>query len=447
MTKLKLTDKQQYIFDDFTDRVHNFAGKTEAVLAAPAGTGKTFTTAEIVKALCKGYNIAVTSPTHKANSVIREMLINNAGLTKEDAQVSTIHSFLGLKLVYEKNRQVLKHDPQSKVSNSNVDVLIVDECSMISEELYQHIKDQMWRVRRAVLFIGDRCQLPPVEEEGRLGETKLSPTFDAPIKYELTEVLRQALDNPILAIATAIRECIGTNKNPTDIMLGAQNLSTIIPVENEDEFLETYRLCITEHKNSSKKIYEFVNENKILAYTNYRVNLANVYIRSQLFDVPEEFTTGEPIVFESITENSPYVVQQIIQCPEVMKDDFLGFECWKFKLPNGSFIYGVGPRTRIFMEAKLDDLVKKIERKDINPLSNNRPYTWQDYYIIKNKLHIINYPYATTVHKSQGSTFDYTWFDTDFIDRIRCNDTKCRILYTAMTRPRYSVMLRQNGMF
>lgn len=93
MSKIKLTDKQQEIFDDFIDRVYNYAGKTISVLSAPAGTGKTFTTAEIVKALCKNYNIAVTSPTHKANAVIRNMLINNAGLTKEDAQVSTIHSF------------------------------------------------------------------------------------------------------------------------------------------------------------------------------------------------------------------------------------------------------------------------------------------------------------------------------------------------------------------
>lgn len=446
MTKVKLTEEQQEIFDDFIDRVHNFPGKTEAVLAAPAGTGKTFTTAEIVRALHKGYNIAVTSPTHKANSVIRNMLINNVGLTKQDADVCTIHSFLGLKLVYEKNRQVLKHDPQSKVSNANVDILIVDECSMISEELYQHIQDQMWRVRRAVLFIGDRCQLPPVESEGTIGETKLSPTFEVPTKYELNKVLRQALDNPILNIATQIRECIGTNKNPMEIMQQVHGMSTITPIEDEDLFLEVYKEYIIENKGSSKKIYDFVNENKILAYTNYRVNLANIYIRSQLFETPIEFVKGEPIVFESITENSPYVVQQIIQCPEVKTECFMGIDCWQLRIPNGSYILAVGPETRIAMEEKLETMVKNIENKEINPLTR-KPYMWQDYYVIKNKLHVVNYPYATTVHKSQGSTFDNIWFDTDFIERIRNNDTKCRILYTGMTRPRYSVMLRQNGLF
>lgn len=449
MSKITLTDKQQEVYDDFIERVHNFPGKSECVMVGYAGTGKTTLVAEMVRTLhTAGYNIAVTSPTHKANAVIRNMLLNNVGLKKEDAIVSTIHSFLGLKLVYEKSRQVLKHDPQSKNSNAHVDVLIVDECSMISEEMFQHILDQLWRVRRAVLFVGDSCQLPPVEAEGTGQESKLSPTFHVNVKYELTEVLRQALDNPIIKIATAIRECIGTRKSPIDIMMQIHGLDTITPIDDEDLFLNVYRDFIMENKGSSKKIFDFVNENKILAYTNYRVNLANIYIRNSLFHEHEdvEFVKGEPIVFETITENSPYVTQQIIQCPDVRPESFMGIECWQFKLPSGNYILGVGPDTRIAMEDQLQELVKKIEKKDINPLSK-KPYTWQDYYIIKNKLHVINYPYATTVHKSQGSTFDNIWFDTDFIERIPNNDTKCRILYTGMTRPRYSIMLRQNGLY
>ena len=450
MSNITLTDKQQEIFDDFIDKVHNHGGRSECVLVGYAGTGKTTLIAEIVENLCKGWNIAVTSPTHKSNSVIRNMLIKNVGLTVEDAQVSTIHSFLGLKLVYEKSRQVLKHDPQSKNSTSMVDVLIVDECSMISEELYQHIKDQMFRVKRAIIFVGDSCQLPPVEAEGTIGETKLSPTFNAETKYELTEVLRQALDNPIISIATAIRECIGKNGDPLSILDTTYGLDTIIPIDDEDVFLEVYKQMICDstglerdengvlrnskgevrsYRQESGKIFDFVQENKILAYTNFRVNLANIYI-----------------VFDTVTENCPYMNQEIIKCPEVRKDQFMGIDCWQLRLPNGNFLYAVGPESRIAMEDKLDELVKKIERKDYSE-THKRIYQWQDYYIIKNKINVINYPYATTVHKSQGSTFDKIWFDTDFIERIRLNDTKCRIIYTAITRPREFVMFRKNGMF
>lgn len=324
MSNITLTDKQQEIFDDFIDRVHNAAGRSECVLVGYAGTGKTTLVAEIVENLCKGWNIAVTSPTHKANSVIRNMLVKNVGLSNDDAQVSTIHSFLGLKLVYEKSRQVLKHDPQSKNSTSMVDVLIVDECSMISEELYQHIKDQMFRVRRAIIFVGDSCQLPPVEAEGTIGEAKLSPTFKAETKYELTEVLRQAMDNPIISIATAIRECIGTKGDPLSILDTTYGLDTIIPIDDEDVFLEVYKQMICEstglehdedgilrndkgevrsYRQESAKIFDFVQENKILAYTNFRVNLANIYMRSTLFDDPNELVKGEPIVFDEKRQN------------------------------------------------------------------------------------------------------------------------------------------------
>lgn len=448
MSNITLTDKQQEIFDNFISRVHDYPGRSECVLVGYAGTGKTTLVAEIVKNLHKGYNIAVTSPTHKANSVIRNMLMNNVGLKKEDAQVSTIHSFLGLKLVYEKNHQVLKHDAQSKNSNSYVDILIVDECSMISEEMYNHILNQIHRVRRAILFIGDSCQLPPVEAEGTIGETKLSPTFDVPVKYELTDVLRQAMDNPIINVATQIRECIGTHRNPMDILNNLNGMDTIMPIPDDDLFLDVYKEFICENIGSASKIYDFVQENKIIAYTNYRVNVANIYIRNEVFPQHQEteFVKGEPIVFETVTENCSYTVQQMIQCPEVGQEDFLGISCWKFRLPNGNYILGVGPYSRLAYNEYLEALVKKIEKKETNPLTQ-RPYGWQDYYVIKNKINVINYPYATTAHKSQGSTFDNIWFDTDFIDRIPNNDTKCRIMYTAMTRPRYSVMLRKDSAF
>jgi GTPase SAR1 family protein len=444
---ITLTDKQQYIFDDVIDRINNFPGRSEAVIIGFAGTGKSTLVSKIIENIYQGYNIAVTSPTHKANAVLRDMLVN-VGLTKDDALVSTIHSFLGLKLVYEKSRQVLKHDPQSKNSTAMVDVLFVDECSMISEEMYQHIMSQIHRVRRAIIFIGDSCQLPPVETEGTNNVTKLSPTFDITLKYELTDVLRQALDNPIINVATQIRECIGTGREPMDILNNLEGMDTITPIDDEMLFLDIYKEYVNENRTSSRKLYDFVQENKIIAYTNYRVNFANMYIRNEVFPehTESEFVAGEPIVFETITENCPYTVQQIIQCPEIRQESFLGIDCWQFKLPNGNFILGVGPYTRLTLDKHLEDLVDKIEKKAENPLTK-KPYMWQDYYVIKNKINVINYPYATTAHKSQGSTFNNIWFDTDFIERIANNDTKCRILYTALTRPRYSVMLRKNGRY
>lgn len=439
MAKIKLTDDQQKIYDKVVDSVHNYPGRFEAVIVGYAGTGKSTLVSEIIKNLCYGYNIAVTSPTHKANQVLKGML-NNAGVSVakgEDAEVMTIHSFLGLKLVYEKNKQVLKHDPKSKNSNMMTDVLFIDECSMVSEELFRHLMTQLHRVRRAVIFVGDSCQLPPVEENSNT--TKLSPSFTYGTKFELTKVLRQALDNPIIKLATQVRECIGTNQDPLQYVYNSA-CDHILPVTMDDEFLDAYFQYI--NGTSANLLFNKVQDNKIIAYTNYRVDLANITIRSKIFPtVEEELFAGEPIVFESITENCPFMVQEMTTCPEIRKESFMGIDCWQMKLGNGRHILAVGPVGKLDLNDKLQELVTKINNKERNPFTK-QPYMWQDYYLIKEKINVVNYPYATTAHKSQGSTFDNIWFDTDFIARIADNDDKSRILYTALTRPRFSIILK-----
>lgn len=439
MAKIKLTDDQQKIYDKVVDSVHNYPGRFEAVIVGYAGTGKSTLVSEIIKNLCYGYNIAVTSPTHKANQVLKTML-NTAGVSVnkgDDAEVMTIHSFLGLKLVYEKSKQVLKHDPKSKNSNMMTDVLFIDECSMISEELFRHLMTQIHRVRRAVIFVGDSCQLPPVEENSN--NTKLSPSFGYGTKFELTTVLRQALDNPIIKLATEVRECIGTNKDPLSYVYNSA-CDNILPVDMDDAFLDAYYQYV--NGTSAALLYNKVQDNKIIAYTNYRVDLANITIRSKIFpEVEDELFAGEPIVFESITENCPYMVQEMTTCPQIKKESFMGIDCWQMKVQNGRHILVVGPVGKLDLNDKLNALVDKINNKERNPFTK-QPYMWQDYYLIKEKINVVNYPYATTAHKSQGSTFDNIWFDTDYISRITDNDDKCRILYTALTRPRFSIILK-----
>lgn len=436
---IKLTQDQQNIFDDLINKIDNYHGRVEAVLEGPAGTGKSTVVSQLIQMTSQCYSIAVTSPTHKANSVLCKMM-ENLGMEEVNEKVSTIHSFLGLKLVNEKNRQVLKHDPTSHNSNKLVDILIIDECSMISDNLFEHIIDQLYRVRRAVIFVGDSCQLPPVEVENIPGHDGLSRTFEISLHYQLTNVLRQALDNPIIQLATQVRECIGSGKNPFDLLRAINDNGTVIRIPEDHIFLGTYYDYI--RADTPRQIFDNAETNKIISFTNYKVDQANIYIRNMLFEehANVEFVTGEPIVFESTTQNCPYHVQQMIECPKPVKESFLGIDCWQLKLSNGTYILAVGPHSKKAYNKHMEMLVHKINAKEINPMTN-KAHTWQDYYIIKDKINVINYPYAITAHKSQGSTFDHIWFDTSYVDKIENNDMKCRILYTTITRPKYNIML------
>lgn len=94
----------------------------------------------------------------------------------------------------------------------NHSLVVIDEASMVSEFLHLDLLKQMkGLVGCKVIYIGDREQLPPVN--ARPGPDLFRPTG------ALTQVHRQALNNPILRVATDIRNRLGALPDlirPTD---------------------------------------------------------------------------------------------------------------------------------------------------------------------------------------------------------------------------------------
>lgn len=441
MDVLKLTDAQQSIFDSIVYNIKNGNGRYDCVIQGYAGTGKSTTISSIISTLSKkGYSIAVTSPTHKANQVLRTMLRDR---TSSPPDVMTIHSFLGLKLVQKKQEQVLEHDPHSPNARRLVDVLIIDEASMISTEMYLHIIKQAHRVRCAIIFLGDDAQLPPVEPEKEV--TIISNAFDHGTKYQLTEVLRQALENPIIALATDVRGCIGdpTALPAIDFLRKVPESDHIMRVSSEFDVVETYyQMLLHETDDDMKNIFENTYKYKIISYMNKTVDRYNSMVRSIVVpDQEDEFVKGEPLVMEESTLSCMYANQQQFRCPTVHKDMWLGINCWRMDSPDGTAIYVVGPESKHQYQQHLQNLVTKINLKEINPFTK-KPYSWGDYYIIKEKICVVGYPYATTIHRSQGSTFRTAWLDSTGVGLVSDKDDQARMLYTAVTRPSEYLILK-----
>ena len=74
------------------------------------------------------------------------------------------------------------------------DLIIIDECSMVDEELGRDLLS----FGRPVLVLGDPAQLPPVKGGGFFTEAEPD--------VMLTEVHRQAADNPIIRMSMIVRE-------------------------------------------------------------------------------------------------------------------------------------------------------------------------------------------------------------------------------------------------
>ena len=73
-------------------------------------------------------------------------------------------------------------------------LVVIDECSMVDDRMGQDLLS----FGTKVLVLGDPAQLPPVRGSGFFTDTETPDVM-------LTEIHRQAKDNPIIAMATKVR--------------------------------------------------------------------------------------------------------------------------------------------------------------------------------------------------------------------------------------------------
>jgi len=146
-----------------------------------AGTGKTTLARHIAEDI--DGDVAFAAYTGKAAHVLRTKGCEGAG---------TIHSLIYRPRIGEDDEQpvfAINHESAA----TKADLIIIDECSMVDEELGRDLLS----FGTPVLVLGDPAQLPPVKGGGFFTEAE-------PDRM-LTEVHRQAQDNPIIRLSMAVR--------------------------------------------------------------------------------------------------------------------------------------------------------------------------------------------------------------------------------------------------
>lgn len=170
------------------EAIYLFLQQSAMILTGGPGTGKT----TIVKAIIKLFmqlnpdqSIALVAPTGRAAKRLSEV----TGL-----EACTIHRLLK----WDLHTNTFAVDASHPL---NVDLLVIDEFSMVDTLLFSHLLEASHRVTK-VLIIGDDQQLPSVSPGHVLKdllESQLVPTI------QLNHIYRQSQESGIIQLAHSIR--------------------------------------------------------------------------------------------------------------------------------------------------------------------------------------------------------------------------------------------------
>ncbi|ATQ67654.1 MULTISPECIES: ATP-dependent DNA helicase [Methylosinus] len=146
-----------------------------------AGTGKSTLARHIAESV--DGEVVFGAFTGKAALVMR---------SKGCKDARTIHSLIYRATDSETEEPSFELNEESEAAKATL--IIIDECSMVDEELGRDLLS----FGKKVLVLGDPAQLPPVKGGGFFTEAEPD--------VMLTEVHRQAADNPIVRLSMIIRE-------------------------------------------------------------------------------------------------------------------------------------------------------------------------------------------------------------------------------------------------
>lgn len=397
-------------------------------LIGPAGTGKTFCMSHLAQRTRK--RMVFTAPTNKAVKVLQEAM-RKPGYKPDTC---TIYSLLGLVMKPDGEVKVLAV-PDDEVDLSQVDVVVIDEASMINTPLWGHIKaaSRNHSNIRWVLM-GDDYQLPPVGEA-------ISPIFEVEmLEVRLTKIMRQ--DNQILKLSADLR---GRVEKP----YGALTLS---PDNDGLEGIWTLSYGDFEARVKQDADRFIKGEAKAVAWRNLRVNHFNRLIRAQHFAEFEKYPwqKGDRITMLGPindrlrqTEDGKYPLVATTDEEGTVEDaqiaphpQFKDFECWRILCRtdfNAAIVlWALHPSAQAKFETRTARLAAEAK-------ANGK--LWAHFWDFKDAFHPVRHAYAITAHRAQGSTYHaayVNWRD------ILLNDNRAeayRCLYVAASRPKKELYL------
>lgn len=447
-TKVKAPFKPNAQQIDALNEMDRFmkSNETSMTLSGYAGTGKTSLMEIIAKKGMKQHRpVVFCATTNKAAAVLNER-VSKAGF-----KAATLNKVFGISVEVDSNSSTYNaRNLVNVLKDADITpgtTVVIDEASMINEENYGILNNIAKRNSLKIIYVGDEAQLAPV------GEDKISKVFrngDGKV-IRLTQVERTD-DNAILKEATDLR-----NGNPLSGISSfndkGEGVAYISP-NHQDEINSVVA-------NYVKGLKHDPNYFRILAFTNKAVSAYNNQVRELLGYTSPSPNVGEPMTgyanwgydwktksYRFINSESykvskvdkPHTIQTHLSdgtaitmeaIPLTLEDslgnvDTFDFIDIKSNLSNlQAAVQLANEKKMLWAEAKRAvgrDAKAKIYQR-INFIDNflfvNDNIEDSNHNLLQAKT--IDFGYAMTVHKSQGSTFTNVLMDDVDISRAGLN--------------------------
>lgn len=426
---LKKISPLEYMSDTGKRVILNTLKQNLSVITGGPGTGKTTIVVRVLALLIEHYHkqgknnisIEVLAPTGKAAARVKESIIGQKqewledlrGFKKDDIQAipelsQTVQKFLGINPITRKSRY-------RNGKKANVDIVIVDEASMLDVMLVKELLSALRPTTRLIL-LGDPFQLASVEAGNVLAQIVSSSQLEGnewlkQVCTELTEGHRFTEDSGIGMLADATNKgevektiSLLVNSNVKDIHFEPVDKAYDMAVEG----YQTYRESILTAKKqlNSDRLQKSEIEAIFTAFETWQVfspfRSGQFGVEGLNLKVEESLSLGKP--------GQWYFGKPIM----VSSNDH------SLKLYNGDIGICLDPegKTVCFPDADMDQSNHSLGFRFI-------------------KIRILpehQLVYAMTVHKSQGSEYKQCLLVVPEPNDKQRNLLTREILYTAITR-------------
>jgi hypothetical protein len=426
---ITLNQDQEVAANQIVDFIEGRLDIPYFTLTGSPGTGKSFILKEALSRTSEyTFNRSAAAVAHAAKNVLSDFF-------DDSIPCYTVAQWLGMKMIYSDTGEItFKRDKKGDAKLLNSKIAVLDEASMIDDELYDEIMQIVYDRNIKLITIGDICQLPPVKQNH---DSKFFNKIDA----ELTIPMRFV--GPISDVAAIYRSEI------TDINNGYGG--DAFALNSKTNRVDDYDFTLQSGYRFKNNIYELVeqigeeiksnphnlNFSRALAYKNITIDILNKNIRKYIYGTYlDQFEPGEIVISRGgFTVNKTPIIHngKILKVEKVM--EIMG----PYDVPCLSMqFYDFSTSANIVVVRDNEQATARYESLKAEFLKNakNDSRQWAFYYNFIDSFAYFDYCYSLSVYKSQGQTLNNVYVIENEIMGVKPLSLKQKFqaLYVSMTR-------------